>query len=522
MIPAKSLSTPKQPRIDSASNRKVVQGVAWASAANWGCQILSFGIYAGLARLLSPAVFGLVAIAGIYIAFTQLLVQQGFGMAIIQRSEVEREHLDSAFWIAMATAFVLCLLSLLLAGQIARLFGEPRVAPIIGWLSLAFLFYALSAVPTAILTRELHFRALAIRSLLATMVAGAVGLVMAFAGFGVWSLVGQQLVNAVLSWICLWWSVSWRPGLRISRKHLGDLYRFSLGVAGNDVLWFFSQKSDQTFVGYGFGSMGLGPYSLASRLTTFLHDGIIGPLQSVAFPAFSKLQSEPLEFERALYKFCEMSCFVAFPVFAGMSVIAPDLVPWLFGSKWVSAVPLLQVLAAYGALRSALGFVHPLMLSKGRAGLYLLTNIILSGLTLVGCLVAVRWNPTAVAVSIIVSMLLYAVVFLVIAEKSLKIRIGSLLANFAFPALSSLFMLVVIGLLRRFTARIFPAVTTVFSCVLTGVAVYILTALYLRPDLVKAIVKLAGKHLRPSRRRGGVEISVGTYGAEATPGSSEP
>ena len=528
MTPSKSMSGSysrrDQPRNDSRSNRKVVRGVAWATAANWGCQILSFGIYTGLARLLNPVAFGLVAIAGVYIALIQLLVTQGFGMAIIQRSEVDREHLDSAFWIAMATAFLFCSLSVLLGGHIARFFGEPSVAPVIGWLSISFFFYALSSVPTAILTRELDFRALAIRSLLATTVAGAIGLAMAFFGCGVWSLVGQQLVNAILGWICLWSAVSWRPRLEISLRHLRDLYRFSLSITGNDVLWFFSQKSDQTFVGYGFGSLGLGPYSLASRLTTLIHDGIIGPLQSVAFPVFSKLQLEPPSLERALYRFCEMSSFVSFPVFAGIMVVAPNLIPWLFGAKWASAVPILQILAAYGAIRAAFGFVHPLMLSQGRAGLYLLTNVILSCLTFVGCLIAVRWNPEAIAVSISVSMLLYGAVFLLIAHKALDIRIRPLLKTFAFPGSSSLFMLIVVTLLRGFTSKLLSSVTAAFICVTAGVTVYILTALYLRPDLVKAIWDLVGNHLLASRSTGRVDTlpASAKHVAKAAPTPSEP
>jgi len=172
----------------------------------------------------------------------------------------------------------------------------------------------------------------------------------------------------------------------------------------------------------------------ASRLPTLLHDGIIGPLSSVAFPTFSKLQSEPLRFERALLKFCEMSTFIAFPVFAGIMAIAPSLVPWLFGAKWLAAIPLLQILAAYGAVRSALGFMHPLMLSKGRAGLYLLMNVILASLTLAGCLVAVRWNPKAVALSVVVTMLLFAAVFLLTARRPLALRIRPLLKTFVFPA----------------------------------------------------------------------------------------
>ena len=201
---------------DSSHRRKVVRGVAWAGAASWGGQLLGFVIYAGLARLLSPEAFGLVAIAGIYIAFIQLLVAQGFGMAIVQRESVDDRHLDSAFWIAIASAFVLCLLSHVFGPQIGRFFGEPQVTPVIGWLSFSLFFHAMSSVQIAILTREMDFRSLAIRSLLATLLGGAVGLTMAFRGWGVWSLVGQQLTNAILSSLIMWWAVSWRPAFRLS------------------------------------------------------------------------------------------------------------------------------------------------------------------------------------------------------------------------------------------------------------------------------------------------------------------
>jgi PST family polysaccharide transporter len=470
-----------------STKTKVARGVVWTSAANWGCQLISFAVYTGLARLLSPDAFGLVAIAGVYIAFSQVFVTQGFGMAIIQRSQVEREHLDSALWIAVATASLFCLLSLVLGGQIARFFGEPRVAPVIELVSFTLLFYALSSVPTAILTRELAFGPLAIRSLSATAVSGAVGLVMAFRGWGVWSLVAQQIVNAVLGCIFLWWAVPWWPSFRLSPRHLRDLYGFSLSITGNDILWFFTQKSDQTLVGYGFGSTGLGPYSLASRLTTLLADGVMQPLQSVAFPAFSKIQSEPERFERALHKFCEMSSLVSFPIFAGIIAVAPELVPSLFGAKWAGAIPILQILAVYGVLRSAFGFVHPLMLSKGRAGMYFLMFLIQSTLTFAGCLVAVHWNTRAIALSMVITMLVFGVFTLIVLMRMMEVRVTALLRTFVFPALSSASMMAVVMLLRGSITKRFAPGISLAICVAMGAAMYVLMTLYGRPDLVMAV-----------------------------------
>ncbi|MGD0123935.1 MAG: lipopolysaccharide biosynthesis protein [Terriglobia bacterium] len=489
--------------MDHGSKRKIARGVAWAGASNWGSQLLSFCIYTGLARLLNPQAFGLVAIAGIYLAFIQVLVSQGFGMAIIQRRELEEEHLDSAFWIAVATAAFFCLLSLLLAGRLANFFHEPRVAPVIGWLSLSLLLCSLSSVPTAILTRELNFRALAVRSLAGTAAGGVVGLAMAFLGWGAWSLVGQQLVNAFLGCICLWWAVPWRPRFQVSRRHLRDLYVFSLSLTGNDILWFFSQRSDQTLVGYGFGPVGLGPYALASRINNLLVDAVNLPLQSVAFPAFAKLQSAQPRFERALCRFCEMSSFVALPAFAGIIVVAPELVPWLFGAKWASAVPILQILAGYGALRVALAFVHPTMLAKGRTGLYLALFILQALLTFVGCLVAVRWSPAAIALSMVLTMAVFgAFEAILVAVKVVEISPAALLRSFSFPALSTLFMVGVVAVVRALASKYCASTLTMAVCVAAGASVYTLTACYFRPDLVKEIRDMLAHVWSPLERRG--------------------
>lgn len=468
--------------MDLRSKEKVVQGVAWQGVARWGSQILSFVFYAGLARLLSPRIFGLVAIGWVYVALVQVFVRQGFGDAVIQRRDLEPEHLDSAFWIAMVTGSLLCLLSVLLSGPIAHIFKEPTVAPVIGWLSLFFPLAALSSIPTAVSIRELNFRPLAVASLVATGIGGATGLTMAFYGWGVWSLVGQQLLSVALSCGYLWLAVRWRPRLRISRRHLRDLYGFSLGITANDVLAFFTQKSDQTLVGYGFGSAGLGPYSLAARVSNLLHDGIVGVFQSVAFPVLSKC--DPERFERALKKFCELSSFIALPVFAGVAVVAPDLVPLLFGPKWNAAIPILQILTVYSAVRVVLGFVHPTMLAKGRTGLYVAMNIGFAALTFAGCLSATRWSPEAVAIAVLAAQVLFGIFELAfVPAKVVGMRSATLLRTIAFPVFSTVFMVVVVMFLRGLVSRSFGPISTLAICVPAGAAVYILTAFKLRSDL---------------------------------------
>ena len=473
----------------SGAKGKAARGAAWATGANLGCQLLALLFSFALARILSPRVFGLVALAWIYTAFMQIFVMQGFGIAIIQRKDLEEEHLNSAFWIAMGTALVFCVFSVLLSVPIAHIFKEPKLAPVICWLSLLMIFTALNTVPVAVLTRDLEFKPLAIRSFLAVGLSGVIGITMALLGCGVWSLVGQQLSSAALSAVCLWLVVPWRPHLRMSKRHLRDLYGFSLHITGNDILWFFSKRSDQTMVGYSFGPEGLGPYSLASKLVMFLNDGIVGPLQSVALPALSKLQSEAKEFERAVCRYSEISSFLVFPLFAGVAGVAPELVPLFYGEKWLAAIPLLQVLALYGVGQAAFSFTYPALVAKGKTGVQLATSVILSCVTVAGCLIGARFSPKAVAYSLVVSYALFGVSFLLVVNRILQVRPIPLMKTQIYPTISSLFMLAAVAFLRlQIKDRVAP-VGTLCICILAGIALYVGAAFLLRRDLVNTVLE---------------------------------
>jgi O-antigen/teichoic acid export membrane protein len=466
---------------------KAAKGAAWATGANVGCQLLALLFSFALARILNPRIFGLVALAWIYTAFMQIFVTQGFGLAIIQRKELEGEHLNSAFWIAIGTGVLFCVASNLLATPIAHLFKEPKLAPIICWLSLLMVFNALASVPTAILTRDLEFRPLAIRAFTATGIGGVVGVAMALLGCGVWSLVGQQLIGSVLGCACLWLAVPWRPRFQVSKRHSRDLYGFSLNIAANDVLWFFSKRSDQTMVGYSFGPEGLGPYSLASKIIMFVNDGLVGPLQSVALPALSKLQSDPEEFERAVCRYCEISSFLIFPLFAGIAAVAPELVPLFYGKKWISTIPLLQVLALYGAGLTAFSFTFPALVAKGKTGLQLVTSMILSCVTVAGCMVGARYTPKAVAFSLVASYAFFGASFLLVMRRILEIRPIPLLKKFIYPTISSVFMLAAVAFLRIQLRGWLAPTGTLCICVVTGILLYAGGARLLRPDLIKTI-----------------------------------
>ena len=187
----------------------------WAGANNWTNSLLSLAIISALARLVPPGEFGLLGLATIYIALGQVLVNDTVNFALVQRQQLDDDHLHTAFWILVSIGSCLWIVGIVIAPLLTTFFDEPRLTLVLQILSARLVFDAMQGIPLAVLSKRLDFRLLTIRSFVANIIAGLVGIVLAFKGFGVWALVFQQLANAVFSLgVCLS-GVAWRPRFRI-------------------------------------------------------------------------------------------------------------------------------------------------------------------------------------------------------------------------------------------------------------------------------------------------------------------
>jgi len=390
--------------------QKVIQGVAWSATQNWGMQAIAFFIFLILARLLEPAAFGMIAIATVFVAFIEVFIDQGFADALIQRAELEPEHLDTAFWISILTGSLLTIAAVLLSGSIAQAFGEPQLASVLAWLSLGILLGALSSTQQALLKRQLAFKALAVRAILAKFAGGAVGIAMAFLGFGVWSLVAQILIDGTVAAIVLWLASDWRPGLRFSRSCFTELFLFGVNSVGFRVLNFFNRRSDDLLIGYFLGPTALGYYTVAYKILLTLTKLLIYVVDSVAFPAFSRLQADLGQMRRAFYKAIQFTSLVAFPVFVGVSLLAHEIILGLYGQKWSAAIPVMQILALVGVLHSVLFFNYAVMLACGRPAWRLGIILLNAVANVIAFMLVVRWGIVAVAAAyVIIGYLLWPV-----------------------------------------------------------------------------------------------------------------
>lgn len=429
--------------------QQAVQGVLWSVVQKWGREAISFVILVALSRLLSPQAFGLVALAFVFTDVVNIFLDQGFSAAIVQREDLEDGHLDTAFWISVLSGILLTAGAIAASGLIGALFNEPRLAPVVRWLSIGFILNAFSSTQMAILQRALAFKSLAVRSMAAKVVGGTVGVSLAFAGFGVWSLVAQKLAGGLAAIVVLWRASDWRPGFKVSKRHYKDLFTFGVSIVGNNLLKTCVRRSDDFLIGYFLGPTLLGFYTVGYRLLLVVIRLVTGIINAVAFPTFSRLQHNPERMRRAFYKVTQYTSLLAFPVFIGLAVLAPDVVPALFGAKWAPSVPVLQVLAFIGILESVMAFNGSVMRASGKPswqlGIMLLTSI---G-SVIGFLIAVRWGIVAVASAFVIVGYLIAPISYLAVRKLIHIDFRTYAGQFVAPLAASLTMVAVVVTVQK-------------------------------------------------------------------------
>jgi O-antigen/teichoic acid export membrane protein len=337
-----------------------LKAVKWAYAGVWGDRAFSALFVFILAAILGPRNFGLLSIAMIYILFFQMFLDQGLMAALIQKKNLEQGHLDAVFWMDIVLSMVLVAISILLSGWWGAKYHAPELRNIIAVLSLCIPLEATSAVQTAILRRSMDFKGLAIRSNVAVLVGGAVGIAMAIGGFGIWALVGQQLVKDSTALVAIWRLSQWRPTLAFSWGHLVDLANFSIWTFVAQLASFADTHAAPVLLGLFLGPVAVGLYRLADRLAGTVVSLATSSIQLVSLPEFCRHQENPEQLRKSAATCIRVSSAVTFPTLAGLAAVSKPLM-LVLGPSWVPATGVLQVLCVMAAGAVLIYFTGPMM-----------------------------------------------------------------------------------------------------------------------------------------------------------------
>jgi O-antigen/teichoic acid export membrane protein len=377
--------------------RTVVGGAMWKGASHLVAEGSRVVVAIILARLLTPAEYGIAGMALVVTAFVGNFADPSLSSALIQRPTITERDRSTVFWTALALGMTLTLGGIALAGLVADFFGEPEVKDLFIVSSLCFVLSSLSVAPRALLTRRLAYRTLEIREMASRVIGGAAAIVLAIAGFGPWAVVGNFVAVTIASTLLVWLLVDWRPRFTYSRESLRNLGGFSTKVFASSMLSWGNLNLDNVLVGRALGPAALGAYSLAYNVMFLPITRIGRPLSDVLSPAYSRIQSDRERLERSWLRGKRMVVLLIAPGFLATLVTAPDLVNAVFGPKWDDAVVPLQLLCVAG-LAHSLGMLNwGVLAASGKAGSLLRLMLLSSAVTWTGFVVGLLWGIVGVA-----------------------------------------------------------------------------------------------------------------------------
>jgi PST family polysaccharide transporter len=374
---------------------QVSQGVRWGVIASIVTQLGRFGFVAALMRLLGPENFGIVGQATVYITITYIFLHLGTAATIIQRPELNKAEVGSAWWVNVALGSLLAGLTVVLAPVLASFFRTEELTAVLRVLSICFVLKAMAVVPMALLYRGMRFRNLGIVEIGSTLFGGALAVVAAVNGAGYWALVVQTVAMDAIYLAALVW-ISGRPEMSWSMTAARGLWSFSSRVMGSELVRYMSENSDKFLVARFLGATSLGFYSLAYRVLQ-LPLLMVEQGGRVILPTFSRLQDDRDRMARIFLTISESVALAVCPVMTLTILCAPVAVPVVFGEAWTPAVVPLQLLAAMTVQYLIFSISGSVVLAVGRADWEFRWSLFTMVVALISFAIGLNWGITGVA-----------------------------------------------------------------------------------------------------------------------------
>lgn len=356
--------------------KQAVRGAGWSFADSISGQGITFLVGLVLARLLSPDEYGLIGIITIFVTVFNNIVDSGFSNALIRKNDATGKDYNTMFTVNMAVSLFLFLVMYGAAPYIAAFFHRHELTALCRAMGVVVILNALSIVQNTVLSKRLDFKTKTKASFLSSLASGIIGIAMAYAGYGVWALVGQQISRQFLNSVCLWVFNRWYPDFSFSMKSFHEMWKFGwkLLVSGLiDTTW---KEIYQVVIGKCYTPATLGLYTRAQQFGSICSSNLTTIVQRVSYPALSRLQDDRERLKNGYKKIIKVTMLVTFTLMLGMAGCAKAMILVLVGEKWTDCVPFLQILC----LNMMLYPLHALNLNmlqvQGRSDLFLKLEII--------------------------------------------------------------------------------------------------------------------------------------------------
>lgn len=356
--------------------KKTVRGVAWSTAERLSVEGIKFLVMIIIARKLSPSDYGLVGMLAIFIAVSDSLINSGFSQALIRKQDRTEVDNSTVFYFNIVVSLLLYAILYLIAPAVSEFYEVPLLTPVMRVMCLLIVIASFAIVQRTLLTANIDFKTQTKASAIASLVSGAVGVYLAYHGYGVWTLVFQQLTNTSLNTLLLWALSKWRPQLTFSWHSFLNLFSFGSKLMMVGLLDTIYNNLYQLVIGKFYSSSSLGFYTRARHFAEFPSSNVTTILQRVTYPVLCTIQEEDDKLSTIYRKMLKLSAFAMFPILTGLAAISYPLVDMLIGEKWHEAATLL-IPICFSMMWYPVNSINLNLLQvKGRSDLFLKIEII--------------------------------------------------------------------------------------------------------------------------------------------------
>ena len=374
---------------------KAVSGVFWTFLQQFSSQLIIFVVSLVLARLLSPAEFGLIGMISILIGIGRVIIDGGLTQSIIRLENPDDDDYSTVFYFNLVVSVLIYAILFFSAPLVADFFHQKILINVIRLYSLSLIISSFSAVQFTRLTKKLMFKSQMFIILPSIIISGLAGIIMAYNGFGVWSLVYSEIIKAFLTTIQIFFYSKWLPNFYFKKGKLKQHVGFGLNMTLTSIINVSFKNIYTIFIGRLYSPMLLGFYSRADLLKQLPASNIIFALNKVTFPIFVSIQDDEEKLRLAYKKVMQMVTFLMAPTMIFMIVLAEPIFRFLFTSKWLPAVPYFQILALISIFQPIQSYNLNILLVKGKSKIYLYLEILKKSIILLTILVTFKFGIIA-------------------------------------------------------------------------------------------------------------------------------
>ncbi|MGF7231334.1 lipopolysaccharide biosynthesis protein [Arachidicoccus sp.] len=372
--------------------KQAISGLFWTFTQQFSVQAINVIVGIVLARILMPSAFGLIGMLAIFVAIGASLMDSGMTSSLIRTTKADQGDYSTVFFVNLIFSVILYLVIFLCAPWIGDFYRQPILIPIVRVYTISFIIRAFVGVQTTKLTKEMRFKEQMLMQIPSSIVGGVVGIIMAYKGYGVWSLVWMNLVQSFLFTLQHWLFAGWMPSLLIDKTKLKYHFHFGYKLTISGLIDTIYDNIYKVVIGRYFAASELGYYTQAQTLQMLPVGNISTALGKVTYPMFASVKDDNVKLKNAYRKLLHQVAFWVAPMMALAIVVAKPLFIWILTDKWLPAVPYFQILCITGVLYPFHLYNLNILNVKGRSDLFLKLEIIKKIIITAGIIIAIPFG----------------------------------------------------------------------------------------------------------------------------------